>query len=569
MRKVILFAKKFLKALKVFISRVLADGGIIEAKNYVNSLLKTVGDASLVLIPSAYKSGVLYSILPEDGTGDFTFSRPSGATRVNSQGLIEEVSLIGAELVTNGGFDNGIVGWFPETTGGSNTNISNVNNTLRVTLLDVSNPKAYTEITTEIGKTYKITCDFINGTVALDNYRFRVGTTFISLDVLDETVSSGSSEFTFISTATTLYVHSVGVSSVIGSYYDIDNVSVVEVFEEGIPRIDYTDGTPVLLTEPQSTNLVTYSEDFDTSAWTKFSGASVSTHVSIVAPDGTLTSQHIDLSANNSAVFINNASFVANGSTRSIYARTISGTGKMNLLRLFTSDGYGAGTGEYDLTTEWQRFDLTNDGTASDDGYFIACDSRGSGVDLTEVLIWGAQVEALPYATSYIPTEGTTATRLGEAVTDGGDVNTFNSEEGVLFMEVATLTYVEGSEDMRISLSDETTNNFININFFNTGLFQVVMKVAGTFVYAYSLSAFDTRNPFKIAFKYKENDFSLFLNGDKINEDFIGVSFPVNTLVDINLTDVNKNLPFYGKTKQIQVFKTALTDLELTELTTI
>ena len=50
--------------------------------------------ASLVTIPSGIKDGKLYSIKPEDGSGDFTFSRDgagaSPATRVNSQGLIEK-----------------------------------------------------------------------------------------------------------------------------------------------------------------------------------------------------------------------------------------------------------------------------------------------------------------------------------------------------------------------------------------------------------------------------------------------------------------------------------------------
>jgi len=51
---------------------------------------------SLALIPSGVKASKVYSVLPTDGTGDFTFSRagalPSyNATRVNSEGLIEEV----------------------------------------------------------------------------------------------------------------------------------------------------------------------------------------------------------------------------------------------------------------------------------------------------------------------------------------------------------------------------------------------------------------------------------------------------------------------------------------------
>jgi hypothetical protein len=49
-------------------------------------------DASLVMIPIAYKDGKLYSIKPTDGSGDFTFSRSTAATRVNADGLIESVT---------------------------------------------------------------------------------------------------------------------------------------------------------------------------------------------------------------------------------------------------------------------------------------------------------------------------------------------------------------------------------------------------------------------------------------------------------------------------------------------
>jgi len=49
----------------------------------------------LALIPSGYKGGTnptVYSILPSDGGGDFTFDRASEGTRVRKDGLIEEVS---------------------------------------------------------------------------------------------------------------------------------------------------------------------------------------------------------------------------------------------------------------------------------------------------------------------------------------------------------------------------------------------------------------------------------------------------------------------------------------------
>jgi hypothetical protein len=49
-------------------------------------------DASLIMVPSGYKDGKLYSAKPTNGDGDFTFSRGSNlaATRVNSDGLIEK-----------------------------------------------------------------------------------------------------------------------------------------------------------------------------------------------------------------------------------------------------------------------------------------------------------------------------------------------------------------------------------------------------------------------------------------------------------------------------------------------
>ena len=48
--------------------------------------------ASLVHIPSGYKSGTLYNVLPNNADGDFDFTRASTATRVDENGLIETVA---------------------------------------------------------------------------------------------------------------------------------------------------------------------------------------------------------------------------------------------------------------------------------------------------------------------------------------------------------------------------------------------------------------------------------------------------------------------------------------------
>ena len=48
--------------------------------------------SSLIQVPSLYKDGTLVSTIPEDRSGDFTFTRGSNisATRVNANGNIEK-----------------------------------------------------------------------------------------------------------------------------------------------------------------------------------------------------------------------------------------------------------------------------------------------------------------------------------------------------------------------------------------------------------------------------------------------------------------------------------------------
>jgi hypothetical protein len=48
-------------------------------------------EASLVMVPSGYKDQKVYSSVPDDGSGDLTFTRASNATRVGPDGLIEKV----------------------------------------------------------------------------------------------------------------------------------------------------------------------------------------------------------------------------------------------------------------------------------------------------------------------------------------------------------------------------------------------------------------------------------------------------------------------------------------------
>ena len=69
----------------------------------------------------------------------------------------------------------------------------------------------------------------------------------------------------------------------------------------------------------------------------------------------------------------------------------------------------------------------------------------------------------------------------------------------------------------------------------------------------------------KIAFKYKLNDFALWVNGVEVATDTSGI-----TPIGLNKLSFNNgagSFDFYGKVKQLQVYNTALTDTQLAALT--
>ena len=73
-------------------SRVIADGGVTEGGACVDAVSSLLQSASLLLIPSGYKSGKAYAEIPTNGNGDLTWTRASTAIRTNSTGLLESMA---------------------------------------------------------------------------------------------------------------------------------------------------------------------------------------------------------------------------------------------------------------------------------------------------------------------------------------------------------------------------------------------------------------------------------------------------------------------------------------------
>ena len=185
------------------------------------------------------------------------------------------------------------------------------------------------------------------------------------------------------------------------------------------------------------------------------------------------------------------------------------------------------------------------------------------------VYIYGLQAEShdtRQYATSYIPTSGDIQTRAEDSVTDAGSSDLISSTEGVLYFEVAALTSINSFESISLSNGGPTERiRFLLNNTENRVSVQVDTGNGSGFFRSVILSDITAFN--KIAIKYKQNDYAIWING--VEEHTI-TSAAVPTLNELNFTaGGNTGSLFKGNAKCVAVFKEALTDAELTALTTI
>jgi len=194
-----------------------------------------------------------------------------------------------------------------------------------------------------------------------------------------------------------------------------------------------------------------------------------------------------------------------------------------------------------------------------------------SGDGTSGVYIYGAQLEALSYPTSYIRSEaGGTVTRSADAVTGAGDATTFAgvNSSGVLYWDMAR-NYYDGLANS-FTLSDGSNDNRIRIYYSNSAANTLVANfyVGGVDQLSMSYLMTDETDFNKIAFRWAENDFGLWVNGTEVATDASGSIFPASTLTQFNMVNVTGNdQHFFGKTKSVAVYP-YLTDEEMENLTT-
>ena len=602
--------------------------------------------ASMVLVPSGYRDGKLYSQKPLSTDGELTFSRGSDieATRVAANGYIEKakVNLLlqsnsfnttwftnGSPTLTGGQADKdgGTDAWLLGNTGLQYASVRQTISNAGVVSLSVyakAGTLDYLAMNTG-GSLTAAWFDLANGT-----------TGSIDTNVIDSAIESvgggwhrcsmsivGITEFRIyvtdadsnFGTATgNIYIQDAQLNYglVAQEYQETTTTSVVSGITNDMPRLDYSGGAscPSLLLEGERQNLVTQSEFFGASDWTK--NVSTITSNSLTSPEGVDNAALLTESTftNDSAsvyqslttttnVAYTTSFFVKQGAGRYVYLRNYyAAGGHYYTIVVDTQEGTitkaeaGANVTSVDSDIEnygngwyrvWARQTSTQTTLLTIIGISDIAEPTIGGFgqvtiasdDGRSAYFYGAQCELGTYPTSYIPTYGTSATRTDDECSKTGISSLIGQTEGTLFAEVdaETIGKMGANVTHRIMMaSDGTNTNRILINFFENS--SNVTQVEGILIKTTSQASFantiNENKKYKIAFAYKANDFTFYVNGVQIGTDTSGDTYTGTTL---NRLDVGQDRTGTSQQSnpiaQVLLFPTRLSNADLATLTTL
>jgi hypothetical protein len=577
-------------------------------------------DASLAMIPSAYKDGKLYSIKPTDGSGDFTFTRGSNlaATRVDENGLIEKgrenLLLQSNNFTTNWGASNasvtsgqsgydgtndawlldssseGYIFQYPTTAAVGTLSIyakANSVNNLRLRTFGASiNAEGFFDLANGVVGSSTNLVDLSIESVSGGWYRCSVVCDNApSLIRIYPSVSSSSSSGTIGS----IYIQDaqLELGLVATDYIETTTTTAQAGILEDMPRLDYSGGAscPSLLLEPQRTNDTDFSEYFNASYWTK-SDATIVNNVTI-SPEGVQNASKIVESSSTSSHRIYEGttgsssifSFYAKAAERT-WVSVLSNSGGFSYFDigngvLGTIQSSSVGTIE-SVGSGWYRCTLYNGhGTY---GNYIGLASANNtssytGDGTSGVYIWGAQLESnASYHTSYIPTYGTSQTRLAEDLSlTSAAVATIAPISGITMFIDFDLS--QNQQTARFAAFNDAYSNYIFLGTQDTASNQSVrcdVRGGGVTFLSYN-PTFTNVGRHKIAVKFLTSGIKIYLDGVEVASSGANAGFSEAFQKIVIGRDYPPNAGAFAasNTNSLIIFPTALTDSECIALTTL
>jgi hypothetical protein len=552
--------------------------------------------ASLVMIPSGYKEDIVYSQIPTNGNGDLSFTRASNGTRINSAGLVEvcpwnllqysEDFNAGWTLIGGGSFTSNAA---TAPNGTTTADEYDLGGYVRQYLTMPLNNLTFTFYVRAKTSSASFRIGILgSGDSAIAQTIETVGTSWTQMSVTYNNFGGSAIGVFFNIQSGDSEVYIWGAQLNIGStakpyFPTTDRLNV--------PRLTYQNGgggCPSLLLEKQSTNLMTYSEQFDQADWTK-RNATISANAT-TSPDGTQNADKLqeDTATGQHDFYQYFACVNGNSYSMSFYAKASERT---FCVASFSSTGLPAGDVFFNLQTGvvvsapagitatmtsvgngWYRCVMSAAATSTEAAYFVYGNaSNGStknyaGTSGSGTFIWGAQVEASSYPTSYIPTTSASATRVADACFKTGISSLIGQTEGTLFAD-SILTQDAPSNEYLIQVSASGTNRFFIYREGSTNKLGCFAIVAGNVIYT-QLTAAAITGRVKAAFAYSSGSFAFYVNGVQVGTS--AATFGTPASMGIFNIDSNAGLEngFYNYNQAI-LFKTRLTNTELASLTTI
>ncbi len=350
----------------------------------------------------------------------------------------------------------------------------------------------------------------------------------------------------------------------------VNKDGLIEVMQPNVPRLDYTNGNcPELLLERASTNLCVYSQSNfnDQVNWLKFLAPAnlTITEDDIIAPDNTLSGAKIEyVNTGQDAVVTQNVT-VVNGEdyVLSIWLKGEQGGEVVKLLLSNNSGGSSGSTDTFTLTDEWVRYSTDiKVADSTDRGFQLRMEQVDNPLGTT-FYAWGAQLENNTFASSYIPTEATSASRSLDIVTDNSNID-LTSPKFVLYTELN----MEGNlqENARISINNGNDVNIIRLSTVSDGV-PIGQYVGGTIVSGsfFKVDYSTYGRMLKIAIVSTDLGYDIYVNGALASSRTQG-AIDASSYTHIGFSDGDGD-NFAGRVKDFRYYDEQLTEQELIDLT--